>query len=283
MRIKLNNITEINLKDITMCERFINGQYDDPPAGYTYQVATMLDLLKIYTTKDEAIQEHKAGMWEDLLKAEPYRYAEIAGSKIVDLQTDLLITPDNPMYNMLFAYALRNCTLFRIEKFLDYHLAKYYGSDLRSFVKFLRLLIRQYATVEMVIPQAEAVTAAEWIAEREREEKEQATQVSGTTDKGEKIIRRRDDGLTKLSQEQSVLLLQYLQELGAILPDRLLTNTVAARCFSQLTGYSANTLRQDWVNYSTLETVENLEKLHTFFTRLSIHVNNKLPGKKPKP
>lgn len=281
--VKLNDNTEINLQEISFCERFKGGQYVEPPPAYIRSVSLMLEVMHIYTTQAEVMKEHNAETWEQVLSIEPYRYLEASEpDKIIDIQADLIITPDNPFYNTLFACTIRHTTLFNIDKFLDYHLARYYGNNLKAFSKFLRLLIRQYAEVGDVIPKAEAVTVLEWMKEKAEEEKEQAAPLSGTGEKGEKITRRRDDGLTKLSQEQTVLLLQYLKEMGAFLPDRLLPNTIAARAFSQLTGYSANTMRQDWVNYPNLETVENLEKLYNLFTKLSIHANNKLPGKKPK-
>lgn len=72
--------------------------------------------------------------------------------------------------------------------------------------------------------------------------------------------RQAGDNLTRLNQEQSVLLFHYLRKWDLILKDEYLNNTQAGEAVSILTGYSANALRQNF-SKNELERIGNKENL----------------------
>lgn len=86
--------------------------------------------------------------------------------------------------------------------------------------------------------------------------------------KAEDNRRKALDRATRLSQEQSVLLLHYLKEIHVFLRDEKLNNKDAGIAFSILTGYSHETIRQDLGRLESLQTKENLEMLINYITRL---------------
>ena len=94
--------------------------------------------------------------------------------------------------------------------------------------------------------------------------------------KAEESRRRAVDRATRLSQEQSVLLLHYLKEIHVFLRDEKLNNKDAGIAFSILTGYSPETIRQDLGRLEHLQTKENLEMLINYVSRLHLAVDKAL-------
>lgn len=90
--------------------------------------------------------------------------------------------------------------------------------------------------------------------------------------------REPDDNFTLLNQEQTALLITYLQEAKIIFKGSYLTNKQAGEAFSVLTGYSADTLRQT-LSKTELERVRNKKNLtvvHSAFTRAIAVIENEL-------
>ncbi len=75
-----------------------------------------------------------------------------------------------------------------------------------------------------------------------------------------KIKRERDDKATRLNQEQTALLIYCLRKTQVILKDEYLNNKEAGQAFSILTGYSADTLRQN-LNKSEMARIASIKNV----------------------
>ena len=95
-----------------------------------------------------------------------------------------------------------------------------------------------------------------------------------------KVKREANDKRTSLSQEQTVLLMFYLQQEKAILKDEYLTDKDAGQAFEILTGYSQHTLRQNLGKYYLVQNRENLKELDNLLTRLKIKIDKDLKDQK---
>lgn len=95
-----------------------------------------------------------------------------------------------------------------------------------------------------------------------------------------KIKRKVHDNLTRLSQEQSALLLFYLTKERVFLKDEYLNHTDAGIAFEILTGFSKNTFRVALGKIELYQNKKNLTELHNLFNRLIIDVGKDLKPKK---
>jgi len=172
-----------------------------------------------------------------------------------DLWADYEITPTDTLYDLFFTYKLRQTDLLELDNLLNYSVQNYSDNN-TGFIRFLRLTLRKHGKKLLQPEQTETIN--EWIAEQEKE-----TTLYGTADtktKG-KPKRERDDKITCLNQEQTALLIYCLRETKIILKDEFLNNKEAGRAFSMLTGYSADTIRQN-LNKSEvarLATIKNID------------------------
>lgn len=105
------------------------------------------------------------------------------------------------------------------------------------------------------------------------------TGTNGKQSKKGKIKREALDNKTSLSQEQTVLLIHYLQQERIILKDEYLNDKEAGEAFGKLTGYSENTLRLSLGKYQNYQNKTNLKELNHIITRLSIAIEKDLRGK----
>lgn len=94
------------------------------------------------------------------------------------------------------------------------------------------------------------------------------------------IRRQINDRVTKLSQEQSALLVHYLKQERVFLNDEYLSNTDAGIAFEILTGYSKNTIRTTLGKIELYQNKTNLNELHSTLTRLLIAIEKDLKPKK---
>ena len=76
------------------------------------------------------------------------------------------------------------------------------------------------------------------------------------------------DNLTCLNQEQTALLMYYLQHENVFLKSHYLDDTTMGIAFEILTGYSFNTLRQKVGKYTKSKTPENVKEISKLLTRL---------------
>lgn len=90
------------------------------------------------------------------------------------------------------------------------------------------------------------------------------------------IIRESRDKLTSLSQEQTVLLMYYLQKERVLLKDEYLTDSEAGQAFEILTGYSQDTLRQNLGKFYLIQNHTNLRALNDLLSRLKASLERDL-------
>lgn len=254
---------EINLNYLTMDERF---RYPQSFEEYKQAVIDMLFIKHRFFFEDDILREMaedntikgflegKPLTMEFLNKHHPQKWVETGSYRKrnkedkdyiktwYDLYEYLYLTPDLPNYDIFFCYQLRHTDLLEIDDFLNYTLDKYYESDTTKFSRFIQLALRKYAP-KILEPQY-VQTVNEWVAKAEKQPDISEATLKGIKTKG--IIKReRDDNLTRLNQEQTALLIYCLREMKVILKGEFLNNKNAGQAFSILTGYSAETLRQN--------------------------------------
>lgn len=119
----------------------------------------------------------------------------------------------------------------------------------------------------------------EQIPEDEREENNAKDYLAGGKKLHTSIKRKSHDKFTCLSQEQTVLLMYYLQEERVLLKDEYLSDLDAGIAFETLTGYSQNTLRQNLSHYHLYKNRTNLKVIENLLNRLKVAVGNDLKEK----
>lgn len=97
-----------------------------------------------------------------------------------------------------------------------------------------------------------------------------------------KIKREREDNLTRLNQEQTTLLVHFLQAGKIILRDEYLNNKEAGQAFSVLTGYSADSIRQNLseTELKRISNKKNLDSLSNALTSLQLLIDKERKEKK---
>ncbi len=272
---KTERTYEINLNHLTAAEYF---KHKDTFEEYKQVVIALLKVKDIFLYENELLKEmEKESSIKSELKDKPITIEFVRGhfpdrffgaghrrknkdhKEFTDIWFDLWaymeITPNFPLYDLFLCYHLRNTDLLETDDFLEYSLEKYYDSDTTQFIRFLQLALRKH---ERNILKPEIVqTVNEWIVKKEKQET-----LSGTENiksKG-KIKRERDDRATLLNQEQTALLIYCLRQTKIILKDENLNNKEAGLAFSVLTGYSADTLRQN-LNKSELGRIASLKNV----------------------
>lgn len=266
----------LNLRDISIYENLI---FPDSFKEYSEMAEFLLRTNRMFLLEDDLINNHKdEPEVKDLMEqgnmpigaitqAFPNRFlregihskkdgAENEGVwGWFDLWTEYEITPADTLYDLFFTYKLRQTDLLELDNLLSYSLHNNSGSN-TDFIRFLRLTLRKHGDKLLQPEQTETIN--EWIAEQEKE-----TTLSGTADAKTKgrPKRERDDKITCLNQEQTALLIYCLRETKIILKDEFLNNKEAGRAVSILTGYSADTIRQN-LNKSEvarLATIKNID------------------------
>ncbi len=180
-----------------------------------------------------------------------------------DMWVEHYLSPEDLDFNLFYTYQLRQTDLLELDSLLNYTLENYYYGDRTSFLRFLALTLRKHAAKLLDADQLETIN--EWMALKE---KEPILPVDDEIRTKGKIKRRRDDNITQLNQEQTALFIYCLQKTNVILSDENLNNKEAGQAFSILTGYSADTIRQNLSkselrNISTLKNVDTLIKTLT--------------------
>jgi hypothetical protein len=94
-----------------------------------------------------------------------------------------------------------------------------------------------------------------------------------------KIKREALDKLTSLNQEQTVLLMYYLQQEKVILRGDNLTDLNAGKAFEILTGYSQHTLRQNLSKFYLYQNKINLKEISKLLARLKTSVDKDIEAK----
>lgn len=293
---------EILLNHLTMFEygRYMYTSDNETFEQYKQAVIMIFQIKDLFLFEDEIIAANKQDPFysgkeitmQDLVQSSPEKYVSFGLRKrkkdepgfrqaYFDLWMDLIITPDFPNYDLLFCYQLRNTELLDTDEFLNYTLRKYYGNEPSQFNRFVQITLRKYG--QKLLTPVIIETMNEWMAGKEKQVQDSAAPETPEKSKTKgKLKRESGDNLTKLNQEQTALLFQYLQQGKLILKDEYLNNKQAGEAFSILTGYSPDALRQNF-SKTELERIANKKNLTDLFnaiTSLSILIDKDLKGKK---
>jgi hypothetical protein len=290
-----NPLLELDLSRITLLEA---TKYDEEFKDYEKCVRSLLILNEMIYGEKEILEGFKESGFQintidEVLYSFPYVVpagaimndeGEAVGGLFINLAHRYFVKPADSNYNALFAYNLRQLDIFRIDRTLDYHLVNYYQNNLLDFSRFLSLCMRKYGNTLLLEETLESVK--EWITYRENKQKEalqkdesQSAENQDTKNKRVKVKREAGDKRTVLNQEQTVLLMYYLQQEKIILKDEYLTDMDAGKAFEILTGYSQHTLRQNLGKYFLFQNKENLKALDNTLTKLKIRIDQALKEK----
>jgi hypothetical protein len=275
------NNYSINLRDLSIYESLI---FPDSFKEYSEMAEFLLRRKSMFMLEDNLIELHKdEPEVKDLMElgnipigaitaAFPNRFLregmhpKIGGAEDegvwgwLDLWSDYVISPQDELYDLFFTYKLKHTDILELDNILNYFFENYNSDNNTDFIRFLKLTLRKHGN-RLVLPE-QLETINEWIIEKEKE-----VALSGTVEPKTKvrIKRERDDKVTLLNQEQTALLIHCLRKTRVILIDEFLNNKEAGQAFSILTGYSADTLRQnlnksETANIATIKNVEVVEK-----------------------
>lgn len=276
---------ELNLNRITVWEEIVRK---DTFEEYKKYAVMLLQTKDLYLFEKEVLKACKSDNIEKVLQQYPHILKTGArrknedgtfSTKYMDIGTDYCIQTNDFQYDVFFAYKLRQLDLLQIDAFLEYHILHYYDNNLQEFSRFLRICIRKQTT--KLLSPGIIQTVNEWVETKEKQQQDlkgTTENLSAKTKKG-KVKREAQDKLTCLSQEQTVLLMYYLQQERVLLKDEYLTDMDAGKAFEILTGYSQHSLRQNLSKFNLYQNKTNLKEIDNLLTRLKIAIDKDLKGK----
>jgi hypothetical protein len=171
-------------------------------------------------------------------------------------------------FDFFFTCKLRQLSLLDIEGYLNYHLENSFENDKPVFFNFLNLTIKKFQGSLLTDKIIE--TTNEWITSHAEIKSNQEKNHPEELIKGRKH-RESGDKLTTLNQNQTVLLIEFMQKAGIILNEEYLNYTQAGKALNILTGYSPHTIRQQLGSKGYIEGVkfEDFKELHEAVINLS--------------
>ena len=193
---------ELNLNRMTMWESLVReGSFKE----YREFVVMLLQSKDLYLFEDEILKSHKSDDIEQVLQEHPHVLRTGAhrknkdgsfSKKYLDLSTEYLVQPQTFLYDVFFAYKLRQLDLLKIDAFLEYHILNYYDNNLQEYSRFLRICIRKHE-VKLLNPEI-IQTVNEWIATKEKQQQELQGTDNKTPEKVKKgkVKREAQDKLT---------------------------------------------------------------------------------------
>jgi len=276
---------ELNLNRMTMWEHL---GHKNTFKKYRECVVMLMQSKDLYLFEDEVLKSHKSDNIEQVLQEYPHILRTGAhrknkdgsfSKKYLDLSAEYFVQPQNFLYDIFFAYKLRQLDLLKMDTFLEYHILNYYDNNLQEFSRFLRICIRKHEA-KLLNPEI-IQTINEWVETKEKQQQQNLQGSENQTVKAKKgkVKREAHDKLTCLSQEQTALLMYYLQQERVFLKDEYLKNIEAGKAFEILTGYSQNTLRQELSNAKDYQNKINLKEIDNLLTRLKIAIDKALKEK----
>jgi hypothetical protein len=278
---------ELSLYHLSIVE---NMRTDEEYNYYQGAVAKMLSLKDMHITEAEILQRHQKQSMEEVfeqVKDGSVMYfrteQEVQGNKTTiwyDTWMDYIISEKDQLYALFFTYKMRHLGLLHLDDFLHYQLTQKYDGNFSRFTRFLTLALREHAPG--LLENKHIKTANEWLQMKQAEISQESV-----SDEKEIRIKGRpkrtgDDKLTALNQEQTVLLIHYLQKAKVFYQGEFLTNKQAGQAFHILTGYSADTIRQKLANHEldTVNSKKNLTDLANLCDSIKKLISNELNGKK---
>jgi hypothetical protein len=236
------------------------------------------DILKLYPHRQESLDQiitktstlipDNGTSWPN-----PHQHGKYC-SVYYDVMLDLYIEPHHVHYDLFFAYMMNHTDLLNIDGCLSYQLEKHYANNLKLFARFLHLIIRKHK--DIILAKETTLTIEEWITCKQKEITED--ELNGKERlKGKQngqLKRMANDKFTCLNQQQTILLIHYLQKHKVLLRDEYLTAADAGKAFELITGYSQHTLRQDLGKYFQYENPENKENLRMILATIINDLDN---------
>ena len=277
-----NQYFEVDLNYISSSEYMSKASDYDHQLEYVNIVISMLSQEGIFLFEEDIMNRFNNLSFSEILeqnenfvqghnRRNPAKQGKLCPT-YYDTWMSLLITPEKTSYPFFFAHLLKHTDLLQIDQCLAYQLEKYHSNDFSAFSRLLALMLRKFEGV--VIPEKAVATIQEWIDVKAAQQKKGEDESGDSSLSGKKrgrINRRAEDNITTLNREQTILLIQYLKQVGVFLKDEYLTDLDAGKAFELLTGYSQNTLRQDLGKFYQFENKENLKRLHQTFSQV-IHL-----------
>lgn len=274
------------LNHITHGEHIVNMQDPKKWEEYKKMAFIFLNHKGKHLFEEDILRSYREGMTlEKLFAQESDRFVQGANHKKdgknqktwYDLSAIEKIERKDDFFDYFFTCKLRHIGLLEIDSFLAFHLDYSFEGNKKDYFRFLNITLRQYQ--DKILSPNIAETVKEWIADKEKE-----TTLSGTTEtktKG-KIKRTRGDSVTKLNQEQTALLISFLQTSKIILKEEYLKNNEAGQAFSILTGFSADSLRQNLSKkeLNLISTKKNLAAVSNAIISLQLLIEKELKEKK---
>ena len=277
---------EINLNHLTTYEY---GKHKDNFEQYKKDVIALFLPADTFHFESDILKEYKAKSMNEVLATHPDKFVEI-GSRTkskpnecektwYDLSQVYIVTPKDPTYDLFLIYWLRNLDLKNIDGFLSHHLEKYFDGNFINFHRLLLLAIRENG--EKLLTSKQVDTINEWKTQTASTQQEVSATKTVKRNKS-KTKRESEDSLTCLNQEQTALLIYYMQNAKLILKNEYLNNTEAGQAFSILTGYSNETLRQELGHCKIAENVskKNLNEVHNAIKQLLLVAESALNQRK---
>jgi len=277
---------ELNLNRMIIAEELA---YPESFKEYKNIVIVLSQIKDFYLSEEDILKTLKAKTIEKVLEQYPHILKTAAhwknendtfDVKYIDIAPLYNIQPSDPYYDIFFARKLRQLDLLEIDTFLNYHLSNYYTDNLNEFSRFLKICVRKHTNTFL---NSESIqTIQEWIDDKE---KQQVISLQSPIDtklgkeRKNKAAREAEDKKTCLNQEQTVLLMHYLQQARVFLKDEDLQKIEFGQAFETLTGYSQNTLRQKLAKVSSFHNKENIKEIGNLLTRLQIAIDKDLKQK----
>jgi len=246
---------ELILNHITSGEHIMLIKDREAFEDYKQMAYLFLNHKGKHLFEEDILSEYREGVTlEKLFSQNPDQYLQGANHERngtrqktwYDLWSSEEIERGDDFFDYFFVCKLRHLSLLDIDNYLSFHLEYSFKNNKQEYFRFLQLALRQH---ERLLNAKISDTVNEWIKINQIDNP--PTELSGKNliEKEEKIKgriqRERGDKLTALSEVQTALLIQFLQQNNIILKGSYLNDTQAGKAFHILTGYSAHTLRQD--------------------------------------
>ncbi|HYG53113.1 MAG TPA: hypothetical protein VD905_19575 [Flavobacteriales bacterium] len=262
-------MVQINLNHLTTWE-YLNfkGSFRD----YKEVIICFLHAKRLVASEKDILASERSASMADIMPVYPERFINLGRGQWLDIWANVPIVSTDPFFDTLFAYRVRQLDLLQIGQFLQCAL------DAGLTQRFISLLLLKHGSLLTPL-QLQAVNLwSECIKQPEYKVPSGFPVIKG------RPKRQKGDRLTCLSQEQTTLLIHYLQKTQITFSGDYLNNNKAAQAFELLTGYSAEKIRKSLTQEQLQEISDknNLTALYNSIIKLSIQVNQDITNKSIK-
>lgn len=277
---------ELIINHLTHGEYLVNRNNSTKFEEFANVVGRYLNNRGKYLFEDEILQEYNEGMTlEKLFAQNQNRFIQgmnhvkngVNQKTWMDTESMEEVKREDSAFDYFFIVKLRHLSLLDIDEYLEFHLEYSFDNNKTEYLRFVNLAVRQYQ--KEFLSQEIIDTVSEWIRIKEKQtsepEAENEFKIKG------RIQRIAGDRLTTLTQNQTVLLIQFMQKAGIILKDEILSYTHAGKAFHILTGYSSHTIRQQLGTKGEIAGVKNedYKELHQALVKMTKAVEDKIHKK----